>query len=200
MRVLGLTGGIASGKSTVAHLLEERGGAIIDADVLAREVVEPGTPGLAAIVRRFGPEVLDGPGALDRRALGARVFGDPAALADLNAIVHPAVRQAMHAHLAELAARPSPPRFAVLVIPLLYEGGLEDLVDEVWVVSVPEAVQRARLAARDGFDPAAVEARIQSQWPLARKVELADRVIDNSGTPAELVPRVEAALGAAGLA
>lgn len=200
MKVLGLTGGIASGKSTVAHLLAAAGGAIVDADVLAREAVAPGTPGLQAVVARFGAELVDARGQLDRRLLGARVFGDPGALADLNAIVHPAVRQAMQEALARLAASPAPPRFAVLVIPLLYEGGLQELVDEVWVVNVPPAVQRARLAARDGFDPAGVEARLASQWPLARKAELADRVIDNSGPPEALEPQVRAALRSAGLA
>lgn len=198
MKVLGLTGGIASGKSAVAELLARQGGAVIDADALAREVVEPGTPALEAIVRRFGPGVLAASGRLDRAELGRRVFRDAAARADLNAIVHPAVHQAMIHELAKLAERVPPPRFAVLAVPLLYEAGMEGMADRVWVVSVPPEVQRERLIKRDGWTPTEADERIDSQWPLERKAALADRVIDNRGSLSELEAQVRRALEAEG--
>ncbi len=156
---LGLTGGIASGKSAVAELLAAHGAVIIDSDVLAREVVAPGTPGLAAVVERFGPGVLRPDGVLDRAALGAVVFADPAARRDLEAIIHPTVR----ARAAELAA--AAPRDAVVVqmIPLLVETGQQDRFDLVVVVDVEPEVQLARIRQRDGLDEPAALARVRAQ-------------------------------------
>ncbi|HEY9900202.1 MAG TPA: dephospho-CoA kinase [Pantanalinema sp.] len=199
MKVIGLTGGIASGKTTVANLLAEHGGAVIDADVVAREVVEPGTPGLAAIARAFGPEVIDPAGRLDRAALGKRVFADEAERERLNSIVHPAVKEAMTRALADLARRVPPPPFAVLVIPLLFETGMQAMADTVWTLSVPPELQRERLLSRDALSPQEADARIASQWPLSRKLELSDRVIDNTGLPEALDAQVAAALRLEGL-
>lgn len=199
MRVIGLTGGIASGKTTIAEVLAKEGGVILDADLIARDVVEPGTPGLEAIVREFGPEVLTAEGRLDRPALARRVFGDPQARERLNAIVHPAVKTALRRELACLARRDPAPEFVVLVVPLLLETGMQALVDTVWLVTVPEAVQKERLMRRDGLDAAAAEARIASQWPLERKVALSDRLIDNTGSPEDVRRRVREALAAEGL-
>ena len=179
-RRVGLTGGIASGKSTVAELLADRGAVVVDADVLAREVVEPGTPGLDALVRRFGPEVLTD-GRLDRPALGRVVFGaDEAARSarrDLEAVVHPAVR----ARAAELEAAAPPGSVVVHVIPLLVETGQAGSFDLVVVVDVDPAVQRQRLLARDGLDAAQAEARIAAQASREDRLAVADVVVDNSG-------------------
>ncbi len=188
-RVVGLTGGIASGKSAVAELLAEKGAIIVDADVLAREVVELGTPGLVAIVRRFGPGVLLPDGRLDRAALGEIVFSDAAARADLNAIVHPAVR----ARAAELTAAASGDAVVVQVIPLLVETGQQASFDDVIVVDVDPAVQRARLMARNGLTRDQADARIAAQSSRAERLAAASVVIDNSGSLADLRPRVEEA-------
>lgn len=188
---MGLTGGIASGKSTVADLLAQRGALLVDSDVLAREVVEPGTPGLAALVERFGPEVLGPDGRLDRPALGRRVFGTDetsrAARRDLEAVVHPAVR----ARAAELEAGAAPGQVVVHVIPLLVETGQAGSFDLVVVVDVDPAAQRARLLARDGLDPAQADARIAAQASRADRLAAADVVIDNSGSPDDLVRHVD---------
>lgn len=199
MRVIGLTGGIASGKTTVANLLEARGGAVIDADRIAREVVEPGQPALDAIARAFGPEVIAPDGRLDRPALARRVFGDEPARERLNSIVHPAVKAAMLHALAQLREGEAVPPFAVLVVPLLFETGMQTMADTVWTVSVPPALQRERLVARDALSDAEADARIASQWPLERKLALSDRVIDNTGDPDALEAQLTAALRAEGL-
>lgn len=199
MRVIGLTGGIASGKTTIAEVLAKEGGVILDADLIARDVVEPGTPGLEAIVREFGPEVLTAEGRLDRPALARRVFGDQQARERLNAIVHPAVKTELRRELARLAHREPAPEFVVLVVPLLLETGMQALVDTVWLVAVPEAIQKERLMRRDGLDATAAEARIASQWPLERKAALSDRLIDNTGSPEDVRRRVREALAAEGL-
>ncbi|MCA9556315.1 MAG: dephospho-CoA kinase, partial [Myxococcales bacterium] len=140
MRVVGLTGGIGSGKSTVAAILRALGAVVIDADVLAREAVAPGSPGLAEVVARFGPDILDPDGALDRRALGRHVFKDAAARADLNAIVHPRVGQLAAERIQ--AARDAGAPLVVYDVPLLYESGLEAGFEAVIVVYVDEATQR----------------------------------------------------------
>lgn len=199
MRILGLTGGIASGKSTAAAILQQHGGALIDADAVARQVVEPGTPALAAIVSAFGPAILAPSGELDRRALGERIFSDDAARLKLNAIVHPAVIAEMERQLAELQARPTPPPFVVLVVPLLFEAGMEKMPQSIWVLNVDEETQRQRLMSRDALTAAEAEARMASQWPLARKIALADRVIDNRGSRTELARDIERALKEEGL-
>ena len=182
---IALTGGIASGKSTVAERLAERGAVIIDADVLAREVVEPGTPALAAIVERFGLGILDGPG-LNRARLGALVFADPAARRDLERIVHPAVR----ARAAELEQQTSA-RFVVHVIPLLVETGQQHSFDVCVVVDVDPEIQLSRLMARNGLTAPEARSRIAAQADRETRRAAADFVLDNSGEPADLDRQIE---------
>lgn len=185
---IGLTGGIASGKSAVADLLAARGAVIVDADVLAREVVEPGTPGLAAIERRFGAEVLRPDGTLDRAKLGAIVFSDAAARADLNEIVHPAVRR----RAAELTAAAPEGAVVVQVIPLLVETGQADAFDLVVLVDADPAVQLGRLMLRNGLSRADAEARVAAQASRAERLAAADVVLDNDGDLAALESQVDA--------
>ncbi len=187
MRLIGLTGGIATGKSTFAAALRALGAPVIDADDLARAAVAKGTPGLAAVVAEFGDDVLAPDGELDRRRMGARVFADPAARARLEAAVHPAVRALFRAELARLAAAGQP--VAVYDVPLLYEAKLEGEADLVVVVWAPREVQVARLAARDGLDRAAAEARLAAQLPIDEKAARADVVIANDGDPAALAEK-----------
>jgi dephospho-CoA kinase len=190
-RRIGLTGGIASGKSTVAALLAGRGALVVDADVLAREVVEPGTPGLAAVVERFGPSVLTADGRLDRAALGRIVFSDAVgsgeARRDLEAVIHPAVR----ARAAELEAGAAPDQVVVHVIPLLVETGQAGAFDLVVVVDVAEDVQRARLLARGGLTADEADARIAAQASRADRLAAADVVLDNDGDRDDLVRHVD---------
>lgn len=183
---MGLTGGIASGKSVVAEGLARRGAVVIDADVLAREVVEPGTPGLAAVVGRFGPEVL-ADGRLDRARLGALVFADPEARRDLEAIVHPAVR----ARAAELERAAAPDAVVVHVIPLLVETGQSDDFDRVVVVDVDPETQVARLRARNGLSESDARARLAAQASRAERAGAADVVLDNQGTIPALEERID---------
>lgn len=187
-RRIGLTGGIASGKTAVSDMLARRGAVIIDSDTLAREVVEPGTRGLEAIVERFGTTVLTPDGALDRAKLGQIVFDDPVARADLNAIVHPAVR----ARAAELQLRAPPGAVVVQVIPLLVETGQADDFDLVVVVDADEAVQLRRLMQRNGYTPSQARARLKAQASRAERLEAADLVIDNSAGLPELEAQVDA--------
>ena len=189
MHVFGLTGGIASGKSTVSRMLRELGARVLDADVIAREVVEPGTPGLQRISERF-PGVVGPDGRLDRVRLGAHIFADPAERAALNAIVHPQVREAFLAKLQALEAEGI--THAVYDVPLLIETGLHAAMEGVAVVWVPRDVQKARLMARDGLDAPAAEARLQSQLSLDDKRAHATWVIDNSGPQESTRPQVEA--------
>ena len=173
---VGLTGGIASGKSLVADELAKLGAVIIDADLLAREVVEPGTPGLAAIVDRFGDGVLRD-GRLDRKTLGRIVFADESARRDLEAIVHPAVRR----RAAQLEAAAPTNAIVVHVIPLLVETGQQDTFDVVVVVDVDRETQIQRLHGRDGATRAEAEARLAVQASRAQRSAAADMIIDNSG-------------------
>lgn len=189
-RIVGLTGGIGSGKSTVARFFEARGAAIIDADRLAREAVLPGTPGFAAVVARFGPGVLGPGGDLDRAALGRIVFGDEEARRALNAIVHPEVARLAAERMAALSAAGR--ALIVYDVPLLFENGLERYLPETIVVSVPEEIQRARVRARDGLSPEEIEARLRAQLPLADKAARATYVIDNSGSLTDTEASVDA--------
>lgn len=182
---VGLTGGIGSGKSTVAELLSSYGAVIIDADVLARQAVEPGTPGLARVVEQFGPEVLAPDGTLDRPRLAALVFGNPARLSALNAIVHPYVRQRSE----ELTASVPADAVVVQVIPLLVENGLTDF-DVVVVVDASLETQLRRLAER-GMDEADARARIAAQATRDERRAAADVVLDNDGDLAGLRAQVE---------
>ena len=189
MRLVGLTGGIATGKSTFAEALRARGVPVVDADVLARAAVAPGTPALAEIARAFGPGVLTPDGGLDRKKMAAIVFSDPDARRRLEAITHPAVRRAMADETARLAAAGHD--LAFYDTPLLFEVGLEAAVDAVVVVWAPPAVQRARLASRDGLGPAEADARLAAQLPVDEKAARADFVVENVGARDELGPKAE---------
>ncbi|MEA5120140.1 MAG: dephospho-CoA kinase [Propionibacterium sp.] len=182
-----LTGGIGAGKTTVARLLAQRGAILIDSDVLSREVVEPGTPGLEAIVERFGPAVLAADGSLDRQALGTIIFADAQARADLNGIVHPEVRR----RRAELIASAPDGSIVISVIPLLVEGGLQDGFDGVIVVDVPIDTQVDRLKARSDLDDQQARARVNAQASRDERLEVADWVIENSGSYDQLRQQVE---------
>ncbi len=179
MRVIGLTGGIASGKSTVRELFRELGAQILDADAFAREAVAPGSPALVAIGRRF-PGVVDPAGLLDRAALAARIFADPAERAALNALVHPRVGELFREALGRLEAAGA--QRVIYDVPLLFETGLEAELDEVVVVTASEAVQLERLRARNRLSEAEALARIRSQLPLGEKARRAHHLVDNSGT------------------
>jgi dephospho-CoA kinase len=192
--LFGLTGGLASGKSTVAARFRARGVAVIDADALAREVVAPGTEGLRRVVEAFGPEVLDARGALDRARVGALVFGDEAKRRELNAIVHPRIAQLTVQRAAELAA--SGARVACYEAALLVEGGLADAFRPLVVVAAPEEVQLARAMARDGATEAEARARLRAQLPLADKLRVADYVIENTGDRASTERRADEVLDA----
>jgi len=187
MLLVGLTGGIGSGKSTVARLLEERGAVILDADVFARDAVRAGTEGFAAVVRRFGDEIVAPDGELDRSRLASIVFADPAALADLEAIVHPEVRRMIADGIQDHL---DGDRVVVLVNPLLIEMGTHRDCDVVVVVSASPDTQVARSVAR-GMDEADVRARIAAQLPIDDRARMADVLLDNEGTLEELAAEVE---------
>ena len=188
-RRIGLTGGIASGKSSVGRLLAAQGLPLLDADVYAREALAPGSPGGQAVLERYGAGVRAPGGAIDRAALGQIVFSDGAERRWLEELVHPLVRARFAAELEELVAEP----LVVLVVPLLFEAGLEALCSEVWLVDCNETQQLQRLMARDGLGEADARARIAAQWPLARKRQLADVVLNNRGGPEQLATQVEQA-------
>jgi dephospho-CoA kinase len=186
--LVGLTGGIGSGKSTVARMLEERGAVVFDADLLAREAVEPGTPGHAAVIERFGADVLAPGGALDREALASIVFADPSARRDLEQIVHPEVRR-LFAEGSE--AYHDTDRIVVFSAPLLVETGMHTAFEILVVVSATVVTQIERLMRQRGMSEAAIRARIDAQAPLEDKAAVADFLVDNGGTIAELENRVE---------
>lgn len=179
MRLIGLTGGIATGKSTFAAALRALGAPVIDADELARRAVARGSPALLEIERAFGPGMVGPDGELDRRRMAARVFADQDARARLEAIVHPAVREAMRAEAERLAAAGHD--LAFYEAPLLYEVGLEVKVECVVVVHAPAEVQKRRLAVRDGFSDAEAQARLDAQMPIDQKAARADVVVENDG-------------------
>lgn len=183
---VGLTGGVASGKSTVSVMLADLGAVVIDAYLLAREVVEPGTDGLAEIVTAFGPGVLTAEGTLDRPAVGTLVFADEAKRRTLEAIIHPRVRE----RGAELEAAAPPGAVIVHDIPLLAETGQADRFDAVVVVDVPVEVQRDRMVRLRGMSPADADARIAAQATREQRLAVATHVIDNTGTIEQLRARV----------
>jgi dephospho-CoA kinase len=183
---IGLTGGIASGKSTVAQRFMELGIPVIDADAAARAVVAPGTPGLAAVAERFGPRVLDPSGALDRRALRNLIFDDPGSRRDLEAILHPLIKAAMERD-AESAVGP----YVVLAIPLLVESGARARVDRILVVDVDEAAQLRRLQSRDGGSLEQARAILASQASRAARLAAADDVVTNLGSVTDLRQAVD---------
>ncbi|WP_422936600.1 dephospho-CoA kinase [Sinomonas sp. P47F7] len=184
---MGLTGGIASGKSEVSRRLAELGAVIVDADVLAREVVEPGTDGLAEVAEAFGPEVLADDGGLDRAALGAVVFADPRRRELLNSIIHPRVR----AKAAEIAAAAPDGAIVVQDIPLLVETGQAASFDVVIVVDAPDEVRIRRLGERNGLSEEQARARMAAQATREERLAVADQVVENAGTLEELRAAVD---------
>ncbi len=189
MRTVGLTGGIGSGKSAVSALLASYGAVVLDADAMAREVVAAGTSGLAAVVEAFGREVLRPDGSLDRERLGRTVFGDPAQLARLNAIVHPLVGKRYAALQAEAEAAGA--EVVVHDVALLVENGLADRYDEVVVVAASPETQLDRLVRLRGMAADDARARIAAQAPLEAKLAVATHVVANDGPLDELAPQVE---------
>jgi len=186
--IIGVTGGIASGKSTVALAFAALGIPWVDADDVAREVVEPGEPALAEIVARFGEQVLHSDGRLNRRALREIVFAEPAERRWLEGVTHPRIRQRLLAHLERMQAEGAP--YVLLVSPLLFESGQSQLVDRCLVVDVPESLQIARTAARDEVGEAQARAIIAAQMSRSERLARADDIIDNSRGEAELTAQV----------
>ncbi|MGN7409327.1 MULTISPECIES: dephospho-CoA kinase [unclassified Sporosarcina] len=187
--IIGLTGSIASGKSTVANLLKDRGYPIVDADQIARLVVEPGSPVLKEIEIVFGHEVIREDGSMNRAVMGQLIFGDDKKREQLNNIIHPAIRKELIAQKeAHLAAGE---KTVILDIPLLFENKLHDYVEKILVVSVTPEVQKERLMSRNQFSEQEADSRIASQLPIEIKEQGADAVIDNNGTLAETERQVE---------
>lgn len=189
MLTVGLTGGIGSGKSSVSRLLAGHGAVVVDADLVAREVVEPGSAGLARVVEEFGPEVLLPDGSLDRAALGTRVFADPRDLARLNAIVHPLIGQRTGELLEQARASGAP--VVVHDVALLVENDLTALYDAVIVVAAGPQTQLERLVRLRGMDEQEARQRIAAQAPLADKLAVATHVVHNDGPEADLAPQVD---------
>ena len=186
MYVVAITGGIGSGKTTIANQFAALGIEVVDADLIAREVVAPGTPALAAIVNHFGAEMLTEQGLLDRRALRERIFSDPAAKFWLNALLHPIIRSEM---LRQCAAVSSP--YCLLVVPLLVENRLTELADRVLVIDVDEATQIERTCHRDGVSREQAQAILASQANRSERLAMADDVLDNqSGTTETIRERI----------
>ncbi|BAZ95021.1 dephospho-CoA kinase [Thiohalobacter sp. COW1] len=186
MLKIGLTGGIACGKSTVAAGFAELGVPVIDADVIARELVEPGEPALAEIARELGQAFIAADGRLDRVRLRDHVFRDPMARKRLEAILHPRIAAEMQARADRLDTP-----YCLLVIPLLLEAGQQSLVDRILVVDCPEVLQRARLAERDDADPEQISAILASQLERERRLAAADDILCNDGTPEQLRDRID---------
>jgi dephospho-CoA kinase len=183
VHVFGLTGGLASGKGVVAARFSRRGLPVVNADMLAREVVMPGSEGLAAVVAAFGPAMLTEGGELDRKALGRCVFADPEARRRLESITHPRIQAAKRARMRALEERGEP--LACYEVPLLVEVGLTEELRPVVVVAAKEAQQLERALRRDGMSEADARARLSAQLPLARKIAVADYVIQNDGSLAQ---------------
>lgn len=222
MRIIGLTGGVGTGKSTVARILEQHGIPVADADQMARQALALGSPIRERVLERYGKAIQTPSGDLDRRRLGQIVFADAAERAWLEAQIHPFVRAQLQDFLSALAEQSSKvhgvpleeepasqkrsgvgfssgqgSQTVCLMIPLLFEAHLQGWVNEIWVVTCTPEQQRQRLARRDPLTPEEIEARIASQWPLAEKVRRADVVLDNSGSLAELEAQVKQALASA---
>lgn len=180
MLIIGLTGGVATGKSTVASMLAELGARVVDADVIARQVVEPGKPAWRGLLENYGIHILQDDGTLNRRALGRLVFGNLEELARLNQITHPHILEAIHEQMEALRREGAP--VVVLDVPLLFETGLDKQVDAVWVVTATREQQLERLEHRDDLSPDEAEMRLAAQMPLEEKARRAQVVIDNAGT------------------
>ena len=189
MHVIGLTGGIASGKSTVSAILVENGAALLDADLLGHRTYQPGGPAYAVVVERFGRDILSDDRTIDRRALGAKVFGDADALKRLTDVVWPAIKALATDELRTLER--AGVEVAVLEAAVLIEAEWQDLADEVWVVTVPRLVAKQRLMERNGLSAVAADQRIDSQLTDAERRKYADRLIDNSGSVDDARAQVE---------
>ena len=187
---LGLTGGIGCGKSAVGRHLKQLGLLHLDTDIVARDVVKPGTPGLAQVVERFGASILTSSGELDRAQLGEIVFSDPSERKALEQILHPLIWTKVSSFLKAAILEGAD---SVVEVPLLYEKGRQDTFDQVWVVATTKELQIERLAKRNGWSSEEARARIRSQMPLQEKIELADRVIWNNGDLQDLERTVTAA-------
>jgi len=192
IRVIGLTGGIATGKSSVASYLEERGLTVIDADMLSRDAVRPGSSCLARIADAFGSEVLSTDGTLDRKRLGVIVFSDPEKRKLLEGIIHPEIRRLAKEHIAAVAADGQ--SIVFYMAPLLIEAGATDLVNEIWVVTASSEVQLERVMSRDDISRELAERIIAAQMPLKDKERFGRILIDNSGSSDDLINRLSAIL------
>lgn len=190
--IIGLTGSIASGKSTVSKMLEQKGYPIVDADEIARLVVEPGTPVIREIAETFGQDMLREDGSLNREKLGAHIFGDVKERKKLNEIIHPAIREEMHRQKDEWIARGE--QTVIMDIPLLFESKLQSFVDKIIVVSVKPEIQKSRLMARNELTEQEADERISSQLPMEEKEQGADAVIFNNGTLQETEKQLESIL------
>lgn len=190
-KVIGLTGGIATGKSTVAELLKAHGFKIVDADIASRKAVEKGSEGLKKVVAEFGEEALTEEGEMNREYIGQQIFYDDLKREKLNAIIHPIVREIMENEKKQYLAQGHD---VVMDIPLLFENGLEKTVDEVWLVYTSPSIQIDRLMERNQFSIEDAKARIYSQISIDKKSRMADVVIDNFGTKLELKQNLEQAL------
>ena len=190
-KVICLTGGLASGKSTAACFLKEQGAHVIDADVLGHRAYDPGTRSHALVVAAFGADVLAADGRIDRKVLGGKVFGKPEQLKRLTDIVWPEIRRLAESEIAAISAAGSE-RIIVLEAAVLFEAGWDDVGDEVWVNSVDRAVAIARAMTRDNIPQAAIESRLDAQWSNEQRKARADVVIDNNGTTQEMLEQLQA--------
>ncbi|WP_210468622.1 dephospho-CoA kinase [Sporosarcina sp. 6E9] len=190
--IIGLTGSIASGKSTVSNMLKERGFPIVDADKIARQVVEPGTPVIKKIAEHFGDEILNEDGSLNREKLGERIFKNGEERNKLNAIIHPAIRNEMIRQKEQWISDGA--KTVILDIPLLFESKLQSFVEKIIVVSVTPEIQKQRLIARNDLTEREATDRITSQLPMSEKESGADAIIDNNGTVEETKRQVETLL------
>ncbi len=190
MHTIGLTGGIASGKSTVAEFFREQGVPVIDADILGHRTYDPGTSTFADVVDAFGSDIVAADGSIDRRALGGKVFGKPEELTRLTDIVWPGIRALASQELSDLEVAGT--KIALLEAAVLLEAGWQDMVDEVWVTTVEVDIAVARLAERNGLDETAARARIDSQLSNEERIAIASVVIENNGTREELADRIKA--------
>lgn len=186
--VLGITGGIATGKSTVVHFLRQQGFPVVDGDMIARQVVEPNTLGLAAVVETFGADILQEDSTLNRKKLGSLIFSDDRKREQLNAILGPIIRLEILRQIDDYKTHSS---LVIADIPLLFESHYEDVMDQVAVVYIPEEIQEQRLMVRDQLTKEEAKQRIKSQMPIEEKKQLADIVFDNQGSQLETQQQVE---------